>query len=63
MEPSVLLGNLEEQIGKAREEAYSRREIMEKMEKWLGACEEESWLEDYNKVRCFSNSLAPSSLW
>ncbi|CAM6085418.1 unnamed protein product [Calypogeia fissa] len=49
VEPSVLLGNLEEQIGKAREEAYSRREIMEKMEKWLSACEEESWLEDYNK--------------
>ncbi|BBN18307.1 Ase1/PRC1/MAP65 family protein [Marchantia polymorpha subsp. ruderalis] len=49
VDPSELLGSLEEQIGKAREEAYSRREIMEKMEKWLAACEEESWLEDYNK--------------
>ncbi|KAL3676137.1 hypothetical protein R1sor_026085 [Riccia sorocarpa] len=49
VDPSELLGSLEEQIGKAREEAYSRKEIMEKMEKWLHACEEESWLEDYNK--------------
>jgi protein regulator of cytokinesis 1 len=27
-----------------------RKEIFEKMEKWMLACEEEGWLEDYNKV-------------
>ncbi|KAJ7561678.1 hypothetical protein O6H91_03G037300 [Diphasiastrum complanatum] len=49
VDPSELLASVEEQIGKAKEEAFSRKEIMEKMEKWLSACEEECWLEDYNK--------------
>eukprot|EP00252_Welwitschia_mirabilis_P008610 TRINITY_DN20595_c0_g2_i1.p1 TRINITY_DN20595_c0_g2~~TRINITY_DN20595_c0_g2_i1.p1 ORF type:complete len:593 (-),score=138.21 TRINITY_DN20595_c0_g2_i1:176-1954(-) len=49
IEPSELLAHMDEQISKAREEALSRKEIMEKVEKWMFACEEESWLEDYNK--------------
>ncbi|KAJ7283119.1 hypothetical protein O6H91_Y346600 [Diphasiastrum complanatum] len=49
VDPSELLASVEEQIGKAKEEAFSRKEIMEKMEKWLAACEEESWLVEYNK--------------
>lgn len=33
-----------------KEEAFSRKDILERVEKWLAACEEESWLEEYNKV-------------
>ena len=50
VDPEELLASIEEKIGCIKEEAFSRREIMEKVEKWMGACEEESWLEDYNKV-------------
>ncbi|KAL1060913.1 hypothetical protein V6Z11_1Z059300 [Gossypium hirsutum] len=35
--------------GVVKEEAFSRKEILEKVEKWLAACEEESWLEEYNR--------------
>ncbi|KAL0643054.1 hypothetical protein Bca4012_041344 [Brassica carinata] len=35
--------------GKVKEEALSRKEILEKAEKWLNACEEETWLEEYNQ--------------
>lgn len=49
-EPSELLNDLDNQISKAKEEALSRKEILEKVEKWMSACEEESWLEDYNRV-------------
>ena len=50
VDPSELLESIEEQIAKTNEEAFSRKEILERIEKWLAACEEESWLEDYNKV-------------
>eukprot|EP01018_Ginkgo_biloba_P035213 Gb_27482 [translate_table: standard] len=46
---SELLASMDDQIAKAKEEALSRKEIMEKVEKWMTACEEESWLEDYNR--------------
>ncbi|KAL5683637.1 hypothetical protein ACJX0J_010022, partial [Zea mays] len=46
--PSELMASIDEQIAKAREELQSRREIMEKINKWLLACEEEEWLEEYN---------------
>ncbi|KAJ8646333.1 hypothetical protein MRB53_008081 [Persea americana] len=36
-----------EQITKAKEQALSRKEILDKVEKWRFACEEESWLDDY----------------
>lgn len=48
-DPSELLASMDQQISKAKEEASSRKEIMEKVEKWMAACEEESWLEDYNR--------------
>ncbi|MCO5588743.1 hypothetical protein L7F22_042702 [Adiantum nelumboides] len=48
-DPSELLASMDLQICKAKEEALSRREIMEKVEKWMSACEEESWLEDYSR--------------
>lgn len=51
VDPSELLVNIEEQILKAKDEAMSRREIMERIDRWLAACEEESWLEEYNQVK------------
>ena len=51
VDASELLSNLEEAIVKAKEEVASRKDIMILMEKWMSACEEEGWLEDYNKVR------------
>lgn len=51
VDATELLGSIEEEILKAKEEALARREILDKMDKWLSACEEESWLEDYNKVQ------------
>lgn len=49
-EPSELLANMENQILKANEEALSRKDILEKVDRWMLACEEESWLEDYSRV-------------
>lgn len=48
VDPSELLTNIETHIAKAKEEAMSRKEIMERIDRWLSACEEENWLEDYN---------------
>ncbi|KAM7504229.1 hypothetical protein LguiB_003133 [Lonicera macranthoides] len=49
VEPSELLDDMDNQIVKAKEEALSRKDILDKVEKWMLACEEESWLEDYNR--------------
>ncbi|KAF8410799.1 hypothetical protein HHK36_003336 [Tetracentron sinense] len=49
VEPSELLADMDNQIVKAKEEALSRKEILDKVEKWMSACEEESWLDDYNR--------------
>ncbi|XP_030959845.1 65-kDa microtubule-associated protein 6 isoform X1 [Quercus lobata] len=49
VDPSELLANIEEEIVKAKEEAVSRKEIMDRIDRWLSACEEENWLEDYNQ--------------
>ncbi|KAH7438840.1 hypothetical protein KP509_04G033000 [Ceratopteris richardii] len=48
-DPSELLASMDLQISKAKEDALSRTDIMEKVEKWMSACEEESWLEDYSR--------------
>ncbi|MBA0722112.1 hypothetical protein Golax_009591, partial [Gossypium laxum] len=50
VEPTELLADMDNQIMKAKEEALSRKEILDRVEKWMSACEEESWLEDYNRV-------------
>uniref|UniRef100_F6HET4 65-kDa microtubule-associated protein 1 n=1 Tax=Vitis vinifera TaxID=29760 RepID=F6HET4_VITVI len=50
VEPSELLADMDNQITKAKEEAFSRKDILDKVEKWMSACEEESWLEDYNRL-------------
>ncbi|XBH99231.1 65-kDa microtubule-associated protein 1-like [Triticum dicoccoides] len=49
IEPTELIADMEGQIAKAKEEALSRKDILDKVEKWMSACEEESWLEDYNR--------------
>ncbi|XP_010245134.1 PREDICTED: 65-kDa microtubule-associated protein 3-like isoform X2 [Nelumbo nucifera] len=49
VDPACILEQIELQIAKVKEEAFSRKEILEKVEKWLAACEEESWLEEYNR--------------
>lgn len=46
-----MLEQIELQIAQVKEEAFSRKEILEKVEKWMTACEEECWLEEYNRVR------------
>ncbi|XP_050264843.1 65-kDa microtubule-associated protein 3 isoform X2 [Quercus robur] len=49
VDPAFVLEQIELQIGRVKEEAFSRKEILERVEKWLGACDEESWLEEYNR--------------
>ncbi|XP_047333091.1 65-kDa microtubule-associated protein 8 [Impatiens glandulifera] len=44
-----LLTSMDNQIARAKEEAFSRQVIMEKVEKWMTAREEERWLEEYNR--------------
>lgn len=51
MDPSELLANIEAQIKRIKEEAQSRKEIIDRIDRWLSACEEENWLEEYNQVR------------
>ncbi|XAR71788.1 hypothetical protein NMG60_11018201 [Bertholletia excelsa] len=48
VDPASILEQIELQIAKVKEEALSRKEILEKVDKWLAACEEECWLEEYN---------------
>jgi len=46
----TLADQIEHLITKTNEEALGRKEILEKVEKWFAACQEESWLEEYNRV-------------
>ncbi|CAH1445646.1 unnamed protein product [Lactuca virosa] len=49
VDASSVLEQIEILIGKVKEEAFSRKEILEKVEKWMTACAEECWLEEYNR--------------
>nr|CAD1837370.1 unnamed protein product [Ananas comosus var. bracteatus] len=49
IDPSELLASIEAQIAKAKEESLTRKEIMDRVAKWLAACDEENWLEEYNQ--------------
>ncbi|KAF8098061.1 hypothetical protein N665_0275s0030 [Sinapis alba] len=49
VDPSELLANIEAQINKTKDEAQSRKEIIDRIDRWLSACEEENWLEEYNQ--------------
>ncbi|VVB02637.1 unnamed protein product [Arabis nemorensis] len=46
---SDILARIDVQIEKAKEEALSRKEILDKVDKWRHAKEEEKWLDDYEK--------------
>ncbi|GMP61794.1 hypothetical protein CsSME_00024120 [Camellia sinensis var. sinensis] len=49
VDPSYVLDHIELQISKVKEEAFSRKDILDKVEKWLAAREEECWLEEFNR--------------
>ncbi|XP_023911377.1 65-kDa microtubule-associated protein 3 isoform X2 [Quercus suber] len=49
VDPMYLLEQIELQISRVKDEALCRKEILEKVEKWLAACQEESWLEEYKR--------------
>jgi len=49
MDPASILEQINLQIANVKEEYFSRKEILEKVEKWLTAYEEENWLEEYNR--------------
>ncbi|KAK7314898.1 hypothetical protein VNO77_33428 [Canavalia gladiata] len=49
VDAACMLERIELQIGRVKEEAFVRKEILEKVEKWLSARDEESWLEEYNR--------------
>lgn len=49
VEPAELLADMDNQIANAKDESLSRKDILDKVEKWMSACEEESWLDDYNR--------------
>ncbi|VAI86464.1 unnamed protein product [Triticum turgidum subsp. durum] len=44
-----LLKTMDGYIYKTKEEATSRKEIMDKVEKWITSCDEERWLEEYSR--------------
>ncbi|XP_037449678.1 65-kDa microtubule-associated protein 3-like [Triticum dicoccoides] len=48
-ERSLVLERLDARISEARDEEFSRKEVLERMERWQAALEEESWLEEYNR--------------
>jgi hypothetical protein len=47
---SDLMARMDGRIAKARKQAISRKDILEKVEKWKFAVEEESWLDEYERV-------------
>lgn len=49
VDAACVLDQIELKIARAKEEALSRKEILERVEKWMAACEEERWLEKYNR--------------
>lgn len=50
MDYADLIKSMDEQIARVEDEALSRKMIMEKVEKWALARDEERWLEEYNMV-------------
>ena len=54
---------MDEKIAIAKQTASNRKDILDKVEKWMSACEEETWLEDYNTVSsiisCLTGFLFP----
>ncbi|KAJ3688600.1 hypothetical protein LUZ61_017764 [Rhynchospora tenuis] len=48
MKHEELLKIMEEYMLRVQDEAVSRKEIMDKVEKWISSCDEERWLEEYS---------------
>ncbi|KAL6629236.1 hypothetical protein ACP70R_029001 [Stipagrostis hirtigluma subsp. patula] len=48
-ERCLILERLEVQIAEAKDLEFSRKDVLERMDKWQAALEEESWLEEYNR--------------
>jgi len=46
---------MDERIAEAKEHALSRKDILEKVEKWKSTFEEEAWLDEYERVHFFSS--------
>ncbi|KAK6934019.1 hypothetical protein RJ641_036913 [Dillenia turbinata] len=46
---SDLLSGMDDEIQKAKEQAFSRADILEKVEKWRHASQEENWLDEYER--------------
>ncbi|XP_057514143.1 65-kDa microtubule-associated protein 1 isoform X2 [Actinidia eriantha] len=46
---SDLLSSMDDQILKAKQQALSRKDILDKVEKWKHASEEENWLDEYER--------------
>ncbi|XP_002525548.2 65-kDa microtubule-associated protein 5 [Ricinus communis] len=44
-----LLSSMDDQIRKAKDQALSRKDILERVEKWKCASEEEQWLDEYER--------------
>lgn len=57
VDPAIILEQIELQVARIKGEAFVRKEILERVEKWLSACEEECWLEEYNRVKRYHISL------
>lgn len=60
---SDLLSSMDDQIAKAKEQALSRKDILEKVEKWKHASGEEIWLDEYEMVNRFIGSILWIGLW
>ena len=52
---SELLAGMDGRIAEAKEHALSRKDILEKVEKWKSTFEEEAWLDEYERVHFFSS--------
>ncbi|EPS73877.1 hypothetical protein M569_00872, partial [Genlisea aurea] len=49
IDASSALAQFEVKIAEVKEDALRRKDILEKVDKWMASCEEESWLEEYNR--------------
>ncbi|KAE8717876.1 hypothetical protein F3Y22_tig00110020pilonHSYRG00207 [Hibiscus syriacus] len=61
LEESILI--MDDQIAKAKQEALSRRDIFDGVEKWKHATEEEKWLDDYERMKTVENLIAKVKAW
>jgi Ase1/PRC1/MAP65 family protein len=56
---SELLTSMDNRIIEAKEHALSRKDILEKVDKWKLASVEETWLDEYERVPIFFPTSNP----